>query len=76
MAVKTKTKPAEEDGVRLKKRSNFGEVWHRLRKNKLSMACLIFLTAGISLVSLHPMPGPYLASNMSFMALISSEGGG
>ena len=44
MAVKTKTKPAEEDGVRLKKRSNFGEVWHRLRKNKLSMACLIFLT--------------------------------
>lgn len=41
MANSTKTPQAET--VRLKKRSNAGEVWHRLRKNKLSMVCLIIL---------------------------------
>ena len=41
MANSTKTPQAET--VRLKKRSNIGEVWHRLRKNKLSMVCLAVL---------------------------------
>ncbi len=35
MDVKT-TKTTESQGERLKKRSNVGEIWHRLRKNKLS----------------------------------------
>ena len=65
MAVKTKTKPAEEDGVRLKKRSNFGEVWHRLRKNKLSMACLIFLTVLILGIIFSTWITPFRESNRS-----------
>lgn len=39
-----------EEEVRLKKRSNFGEVWHRLKKNKLSMVCLAFL--GVMILSI------------------------
>lgn len=42
MDVKT-TKTTESQGERLKKRSNVGEIWHRLRKNKLSMICLAVL---------------------------------
>lgn len=42
MDVKT-TKTTESQGERLKKRSNVGEIWHRLRKNKLSMVCLAVL---------------------------------
>ncbi len=34
---------AEELPVRLKKRSYWGEVWHRLRKNPMAMICLAFL---------------------------------
>ena len=29
--------------VRLKKRSYWGEVWHQLKKNPVSVICLIFL---------------------------------
>ena len=43
MAAKTSVKSAETQGERLKKRSNMGEIWHRLRKNKLSMVCLVIL---------------------------------
>ena len=34
----------ENEPVRLKKRSYWGEVWHRLKKNPVSMICLAFLT--------------------------------
>lgn len=46
--TKTETKipaaPAEApETIRLKKRSYWGEVWHRLKKNPVSMICLGFL---------------------------------
>lgn len=43
--TETKTPQAvgSEEPVRLKKRSYWGEVWHRLKKNKVSMICLFFL---------------------------------
>ena len=34
-----------EEPVRLKKRSYWGEVWHRLRKNPVAVICMIFLAA-------------------------------
>ena len=44
MAKNTKTAavPAEE-AVRLKKRSYWGEIWHRLKKNPVAVVCLVFL---------------------------------
>lgn len=43
MANNTAVKSAPAEDTRLKKRSNVGEIWHRLRKNKLSMVCLAIL---------------------------------
>ena len=45
--------------VRLKKRSNFGEVWHRLKKNKLSMVCLAFLAVMILAIVFSTKITPY-----------------
>lgn len=62
MAAKTKTPPkkdADEEIVRLKKRSYFGEIWHRLKKNKLSMACLIFLVILLLAIALVGVVSPY-----------------
>ncbi len=43
-AVKQNASPAvTEEVVRLKKRSYWGEVWHRLKKNPVAMVCLGFL---------------------------------
>ncbi len=36
-------KPGQNEPVRLKKRSYWGEVWHRLKKNPVAMICLCFL---------------------------------
>lgn len=35
--------PAPEENIRLKKRSYWGEVWHRLKKNPVAIVCLAFL---------------------------------
>ena len=48
-----------EEEVRLKKRSNFGEVWHRLKKNKLSMVCLGFLAVMICAIVFSTWITPY-----------------
>ena len=32
-----------QEMIPLRKRSNFGEIWRRLRKNKLNIVCLVFL---------------------------------
>ncbi len=43
-ATKQNASPAvKEEVVRLKKRSYWGEVWHRLKKNPVAMICLGFL---------------------------------
>ena len=56
MDVKT-TK--ESQGERLKKRSNVGEIWHRLRKNKLSMVCLAVLVIMILGIIFAGVLSPY-----------------
>ncbi len=58
MDVKT-TKTTEAQGERLKKRSNVGEIWHRLRKNKLSMICLAVLVIMILGIIFAGMLSPY-----------------
>ena len=46
-------KPAEAaEPVRLKKRSYWGEVWHRLKKNPVSIICLVFLVVLLGLWAL------------------------
>ena len=59
MATKTKAKPAEGQTERLKKRSNMGEIWHRLRKNKLSMVCLVILVIMILGIIFAGVLSPY-----------------
>lgn len=58
MDVKT-TKTTEAQGERLKKRSNVGEIWHRLRKNKLSMVCLAVLVIMILGIIFAGVLSPY-----------------
>ena len=58
MDVKT-TKTTEFQGERLKKRSNVGEIWHRLRKNKLSMICLAVLVIMILGILFANVLSPY-----------------
>ncbi|MDD6239648.1 MAG: ABC transporter permease [Oscillospiraceae bacterium] len=58
MDVKT-TKTTESQGERLKKRSNVGEIWHRLRKNKLSMICLVILVIMILGIIFAGVLSPY-----------------
>ncbi len=58
MDVKT-TKTTESQGERLKKRSNVGEIWHRLRKNKLSMVCLAVLVIMILGILFAGVLSPY-----------------
>ena len=58
MDVKT-TKTTEAQGERLKKRSNVGEIWHRLRKNKLSMVCLAVLVIMILGILFAGVLSPY-----------------
>lgn len=58
MDVKT-TKTTESQGERLKKRSNVGEIWHRLRKNKLSMICLAVLAIMILGIIFAGVLSPY-----------------
>ena len=45
MANKTKSAAEARPGevVRLKKRSYWGEIWHRLKKNPVAVVCLVFL---------------------------------
>lgn len=59
MATKTKVKPAEGQTERLKKRSNMGEIWHRLRKNKVSMVCLVVLVIMILAIIFAGALSPY-----------------
>ena len=54
--------------VRLKKRSNFGEVWHRLKKNKLSMVCLAFLVVMILAIVFSTKITPYDYAAQDLMA--------
>lgn len=54
--------------VRLKKRSNFGEVWHRLKKNKLSMVCLAFLAVMILAIVFSTKITPYDYAAQDLMA--------
>lgn len=53
------TKTTESQGERLKKRSNVGEIWHRLRKNKLSMICLAVLVIMILGIIFAGVLSPY-----------------
>lgn len=59
MDVKTTAKTTEPQGERLKKRSNMGEIWHRLRKNKLSMVCLVILVIMILGILFAGVLSPY-----------------
>lgn len=59
MAAKTTVKPTENQTERLKKRSNMGEIWHRLRKNKLSMVCLVILAIMILGIIFASVLSPY-----------------
>ena len=43
----------------MKKRSYWGEVWHRLKKNPVSIICLVFLVVLIGAILLSPWIAPY-----------------
>ena len=56
---KTAPDRTAEEPVRLKKRSYWGEVWHRLKKNPVAMACLIFLAIMILGIVFATVISPY-----------------
>ena len=56
---KTAVAPAVGEPVRLKKRSYWGEVFHRLKKNPVAIVCLAFLTLLILAIILSPWIAPY-----------------
>lgn len=43
MSSNVKTTAQAAEPVRLKKRSYWGEIWHRLKKNPVAVVCLVFL---------------------------------
>lgn len=45
--------------VRQKKRSNMGEIWHRLSKNPVAMVCLVYLLALLFCVIFADVVSPY-----------------
>lgn len=63
----TPVKKTESEPVRLKKRSNMGEIWHRLAKNKVSMACLIFLALLLLAIIFSTFITPYDYSEVNLM---------
>lgn len=63
----TPVKKTESEPVRLKKRSNMGEIWHRLAKNKVSMACLIFLALLLLAIIFSTFITPYDYSEINLM---------
>lgn len=52
------TKPATE-AVHLKKRSYWGEIFHRLKKNPVAIICLVFLVVLILAILFAPLLTPY-----------------
>ncbi len=56
---KTAVRPAQDAPVRLKKRSYWGEIWHRLKKNPVAVVCLIFLLVVVLSAILAPWITPY-----------------
>ncbi|MCD7846078.1 MAG: ABC transporter permease [Oscillospiraceae bacterium] len=61
MDVKEKMPPVEEalEEKIPKKRSYFGEIWHRLKKNPVAMVCLVFLAVLILAVVFANFIAPY-----------------
>lgn len=55
----TKQSSAPEAPIRLRKRSYWGEIWHRLKKNPVSVVCLIFLVTLVAATILAPWIAPY-----------------
>ena len=55
----TPAKPGADESVRLKKRSYWGEVWHRLKKNPVAMICLCFLAVLILCIIFATVLSPY-----------------
>ena len=51
--------PEKNEPVRLKKRSYWGEVWHRLKKNPVAMICLIFLAVMVFCIIFANVLSPY-----------------
>lgn len=51
--------------VQLKKRSYWGEIWHRLKKNPVAIVCLIFLVIVILASILAPWISPYAYDKIS-----------
>lgn len=51
--------PNENETVRLKKRSYWGEVWHRLKKNPVAMICLAFLAVLCFCIVFAEVLSPY-----------------
>lgn len=61
MAKSVKTAPAEQaaETTPLRKRSYWGEIWHRLKKNPVAMVCLVYLAILVIATVLSTWIAPY-----------------
>lgn len=48
-----------DEKVRRRKQSQFGEIWHRLKKNKVAVVCLFVILAIVIIAILAPVIAPY-----------------
>lgn len=59
MAKKKGAAYMTEEGAPLKKRSYIGEIWHNLKKNKLSMVCLVIILIMLFCIIFADVISPY-----------------
>ncbi|MGI5936368.1 MAG: ABC transporter permease [Oscillospiraceae bacterium] len=57
-AEKVRVSPRQEN-IRLKKRSNFGEIWHRLIRNPVALICLTYLAVLLIGIIFADVIAPY-----------------
>ena len=48
-----------DEKVRRRKQSQIGEIWHRLKKNKVAVVCLFIILAIVIIAILAPVIAPY-----------------
>ena len=57
--MKAKTNSAAPEEIVWRKKSNLGEVWHRLKKNKIAVGCLFIIAAVFIIAAFAQQIAPY-----------------
>lgn len=75
MRKKTEVQAPQNMGLNLKKRSQWGDVWRRLRRNKVAMGAMCIVILLVLAVLLAPLIAPYDVSEMDTRARLAGCSG-